>query len=125
MPTYSFADYAQDTIKTIEAVAAGGQVVLVEQTIDHRSTWRGLIAGVLHFEDGSELHFREFVDTSQPEPRLMYAYHYHDADKALLFRYDNAAHKPALPQAEHKHTVTGVERSDAPTLERVIDEILG
>ncbi len=39
--------------------------------------------------------------------------------------HDNAAHKPALPQAEHKHTMTGVEQSGAPTLARVIDEILG
>lgn len=104
---------------------ASGQAVLLEQTTDHRSAWRGFISGVLRFEDGSELHFREFVDTSQAEPRLMYAYHYQGPDNALVFRYDNAAHKPALPQTEHKHTAMGVERSDAPTLDRVIDEILG
>ena len=29
----------------------------------------------------------------------MYAYHYQDADTNLVFRYDNAAHKPALPRS--------------------------
>jgi hypothetical protein len=42
----------------------------------------------------------------------------------LIFRYDNAAHRPPLPQAEHKHTPAGVEVSLAPTLAQVIDEIL-
>ncbi len=125
MPASNFSDYAQGIAKTIEAVLASGQAVLVDHTIDHRSTWRGFVAGVLQFEDGSELHFREFVDTSSSEPRLMYAYHYQGMDKILVFRYDNAAHKPALSQAEHKHTAEGVERSSAPTLDLVIDEILG
>jgi hypothetical protein len=65
------------------------------------------------------------VDTSLPEPRLMYAYHYQDANQTLIFRYDNAAHRPRLPQAEHKHTVEGVAVSPAPTLAQVVDEILG
>lgn len=125
MPASNFSDYAQGIAKTIEAVLASGQAVLVDQTIDQRSTWRGFVAGVLQFEDGSELHFREFVDTSRSEPRLMYAYHYQNPQQDLVFRYDNAAHKPALSQAEHKHTAVGVQNSIAPPLDGVIDEILG
>jgi hypothetical protein len=37
---------------------------LVSIQIDPRSALRGFIAGVLQFGDASELHFREFVDTS-------------------------------------------------------------
>lgn len=91
--------------------------------IDHLLS--GFIGGVLHFEDGSELHFRECVDASAPEPRLMYAYHYQHADTNLVFRYDNAAHKPALPQVEHKRPTEGVEMTGASMFEGVIDEILG
>ena len=54
----------------------------------------------------------------------MYAYHYQDANRDLISRYDNAAHRPPLPQAEHKHTPSGVEISSAPTLTQVADEIL-
>lgn len=85
---------------------------------------RGFIAGVLRLTDGSELHFREFVDVSLAEPRLMYAYHYQDADQALIFRYDNAAHRPALPLSEHKHTQARVDVFPAPTFDLVLDEAL-
>ena len=34
---------------------------------------------------------------------LSYSYHFQDADTSLLFRYDNAAHKPPLSFVEHKH----------------------
>jgi hypothetical protein len=54
----------------------------------------------------------------------MYVYHYQDANKALVFRYDNAPHRPPLSLAEHKHTPAGVTVSLAPTLAQLIDEIL-
>ena len=74
--------------------------------------------------DGSELHFREYIDLTQAEPKIMYAYHYQDADHNLIIRYDNAAHKPALPQPEHKHTPLGIEASPVPTLAEVLDQVL-
>lgn len=58
--------------------------------------------------------FYEFMDVTRNEPKIMYAYHYQDVDHNLIFRYDNAAHKPVLPQPEHKHTSLSVEVSPAP-----------
>jgi hypothetical protein len=124
MPVTTFPEYARAIQDVLDAVAATGEANVVSVRKDQRSLLRGFIAGMLQFSDGSELHFREFVDVSLPEPRLMYAYHYQDANKMLVFRYDNAAHRPRLPQAEHKHTPVGVEISSAPTLAQVIDEIL-
>jgi len=124
MPVTSFPEYARRIEDVLDAVVATGEATLVNIQIDSRSAFRGFVAGLLQFADGSELHFREFVDTSLPEPRLMYAYHYQDANKALIVRYDNAAHRPRLPQAEHQHTPTGVTVSLAPTLAQVVDEIL-
>jgi hypothetical protein len=125
MRASSFTEYAGQILSTIGGLLATGQAVLAEQNIDQRSALRGFIGGVLQFEDGSELHFREFVDTSLSEPRVMYGYHYQDANDILIFRYDNAAHKPALPKADHKHTPTAIHATKAPTFEMVIDEILG
>ena len=124
MPTSNFPEYAQLIIDAVNSVVASGQTTLVNLQIDQRSTVRGFIKGLLRFENDSELHFREFVDLTQPEPRLMYAYHYQDANKAPVFRYDNATHRPELPQAENKHTPTDVVVSLPPTLAEVIDEIL-
>ena len=54
----------------------------------------------------------------------MYAYHDENAEDNLIFRYDNAAHRPALPQREHRHMRLGVEAHPVPTLAEVLDQIL-
>ncbi len=124
MPATNFPEYAQTIQKIVEAIANSGEAPLTNLQIDQRSALRGFITGWLQFNDASELHFREFVDISQGEPRLMYAYHYQDSHKVLIFRYDNAAHRPALPQADHKHTQAGIELCPPPTLTQILDEIL-
>lgn len=124
MPATTFPEYARSLTDVLDTVVATGEAVLVALQVDQRSVVRGLIAGALQFNDGSTLHFREFVDVTQTEPKIMYAYHYQDADDHLLFRYDNAAHRPVLPQPEHKHTRSAIELVRAPTLTEVLDEIL-
>lgn len=124
MPAISFPEYAWSIRDVLDVTVSAAEATLVRIEIDARSSLRGVGGGLIRFEDASELHLREFVDTSLPDPRLMYAYHYQDADAALLFRYDNARHRPLLPQPEHKHTSAGVRVSPAPTLAQVIDEIL-
>lgn len=124
MPITSFPDYAQAIEDVLASLIVTGEATSIDLKVDQRSSLRGFIMGILQFSDGSELHFREFLDISRDEPRLMYAYHYQSPEKTLIFRYDNAAHRPPLPQPEHKHTKTNVKASSAPTLAQVIDEIL-
>ncbi|MCU0502054.1 MAG: DUF6516 family protein [Anaerolineae bacterium] len=54
----------------------------------------------------------------------MYAYHYQNSAQQLFFRYDNAMHRPALAQPEHKHTISGIFLTTAPHLPALLDEIL-
>jgi hypothetical protein len=124
MPAATFLEYVQDLEKVLRATIASGEGVLLSLQIDQRSMVRGLVSGSLQFADESTLSFREYIDTSQAEPKLMYAYHYQDASNTLIFRYDNAAHRPALSQADHKHTQHGIEISPVPTLSAVLDQIL-
>ncbi len=124
MPAANFPEYIRGITDALNKVVATGEAVLFALQVDDRSSTQGLLAGSLQFDDGSTLHFREFVNTSQVEPKIVYAYHYQDADANLIFRYDNARHKPALPQSDHKHTPSGVEPSPAPTLVGVLDQIL-
>ncbi|HEX9925618.1 MAG TPA: DUF6516 family protein [Anaerolineae bacterium] len=105
MPVTNFHDYAQTIEAVLNKTVASGEATLVNIQFDHRSSLRGFIAGLLHFFGGSELHFQDIVNN-------------------LIFRYDNAPHRPSLSQAEHKHTPTGIEISPVPTLAQVIDEIL-
>jgi len=123
MPTTTFPEYARKISDVLSGIIDTGKAQLVSFQTDQRSTLRGYISGMLLFDDNSELHFREFIDLTQSEPKLTYAYHYQDANKALIFRYDNAAHHPPLSQCKHKHTATGAAISPTPKLEQVIDEI--
>jgi hypothetical protein len=96
-------------------------------TYDRRSEQAGFVSGALHFDDGSVLHFREYVVIRADLLRLAYAYHYQRADQ-FVFRYDNTAHHRKLNLASfphHKHTrfEDKVESSPAPTLADVLSEI--
>ena len=124
MPASNFTDYVQNLQEKVNFVVSSGEARLLHLNIDARSNFIGFIAGILKFKDDSELHFREFVDVNQAEPRQMYAYHYQDQDKKLFFRYDNAAHRPQLSQPEHKHTQDDIIVGLSPSLAEMIDEIL-
>lgn len=80
MPATTFPEYSRAVESLLDAAVASTEAVLARIETDARSSFRGRISGVLRFDDGSELHFREFVDTSLTEPRLAYAYHYQDAE---------------------------------------------
>jgi hypothetical protein len=123
MPAATFPEYAREVTETLEHVVAMGDAVLLSLQVDQRSAIRGFIAGSLQFANGSTLHLREFVDVSQAEPKIMYAYHYQDANHRLIFRYDNAAHRPALSSPAHKHTESDVEGTSVPTLSEILDHI--
>lgn len=124
MPATNFPEYAREIQDLLEVIVTSSEAALVHIQIDQRSALRGFIAGMLQFNDASELHFREFVDTTLSEPRLMYVYHYQSANKRLIFRYDNAAHRLSLTQTDHKHTPSGIELCSPPPLTKLLDDIL-
>lgn len=97
-------------------------------TYDKRGTHEGFLRGELYFVDGSVLHFREAVDTELIIDRLMYAYQYMTATKALVFRYDNTGHHkrlnlPTYPHHKHDGSEENVTASSAPVLLAVLREV--
>jgi hypothetical protein len=102
------------------------QVALKTMSYDQRSDTKGFIRGVLLFDDGSELHVREFVDVSAGIERFKYSYHYMRGGH-LVFRYDNAADITARDFAtypHHKHVGEVIQACAAPTLQEVLEEIV-
>ena len=94
---------------------------------DERSETKGFIRGLIHFEDGSELHIREFVDVSSGIDRYKYSYHYMSRNE-MIFRYDNSNDATARELGtypHHKHVGEVIEESSAPTLREVLEEITG
>ena len=75
--------------------------------------------------DGSQLIIREYVGSKYGLEKLSYAYQYQDSDEHLIFRYDNAAHKPALNSENHRHAENGeIELIDPPEIQMLIDEVI-
>ena len=76
--------------------------------------------------DGSLLIIREYIDARYGVAKVSYAYHYQCRNGRLIFRYDNAAHKPALSFSEHKHTSGGdIKPSAPPEILKLIEEVIG
>jgi len=93
---------------------------------EKRAEMVGFIRGEITFTDSSMLHFRELVDLRQPMRLIMYAYHYQNAEGALVFRYDNTAHHMNVDTfPHHKHSADGniVAVHDVPGLEAILCEI--
>ena len=113
-------------IKTLlDRYAATDGVLDVVVQFDARPGEQGFLSGSVIFRDRSELFFREFLDTADNAiEKIMYSYHYQSSDAALIFRYDNAAHKPALPFRDHKHADGEIREARVPTLDEVLAEIL-
>lgn len=86
------------------------------------------LKGEIVFTNHSELHFKEYFISVPEFKKLAYSYHYQDADKELIFRYDNAEHHAELENfPHHKHvkdkTLPSEEFSLDNVLETIIDQI--
>jgi Family of unknown function (DUF6516) len=93
-----------------------------------RSPDRGFIRGELNFANHSILSVREFVKITATGDREMYAYQYMNAERLLIFRYDNTGHHkklnlPTFPHHKHEGSEENVVAANAPTLKRGLTEV--
>lgn len=119
------SEYQDEIVGVIGRYAHTDLIVSSELTVDARTPKTGIVKGTLTFADGAQLFFMEFIDARYRVEKLTYSYHFQDEKARLLFRYDNAAHKPSLPFACHKHLPTGeIIEAAAPDLGAVLVEAL-
>ncbi len=75
--------------------------------------------------DQSVLQVKEYIDAKYKIDKISYAYQYHDEEGKLIFRYDNARHKPDLRFIEHKHLSDGsIVKCGVPDISDVVDEVI-
>jgi len=73
----------------------------------------------------SVLHIKEYLDAKYRISRVSYAYQYQDRTGRLIFRYDNAAHRPSLGFNEHKHSSDGtIYEATLPDIFDFVDEVI-
>jgi len=117
--------YFSQIKRLLDRYAATDLVIDLSVQFDERPGDQGFLSGSVVFKNLSAFFFREFLDVENERiDKIMYSYHYQNADAVLIFRYDNALHKPALPFREHKHTEQEILAVSAPKLDDVLLEIL-
>lgn len=117
------SDYQFNLQTIIQKYVANGVILSFTFSVDNRSIYLGFIQGRLDFIDGSVLFFKEYVDLRLSIDKLAYSFHYQDSVNNLIFRYDNAKHKPDLGFSDHKHIKDKIISSSVPDLEKIILEI--
>jgi hypothetical protein len=120
------SDYTQHWSAVVERYAQLPFVIECTLSTDVRPKEQAFIKCVIVFTDGARLYFREFIDASGGLiVKVSYSYHALDEDKALIFRYDNALHRPPLGFDEHKHLSDGrIVPAPAPPVEYVCTELV-
>lgn len=120
------SEYLRDLTAAIDEIARAGLLPASEVHNDFRTDQIGTISGKLSFLDGSHLHFTEYLDLRTGVDRIAFSFHYQSADAALIFRYDNARHRPDPGATIHKHLPGGrVLAAAMPDLATVLGEITG
>ena len=111
--------------KGIEKLEDYGYAESVDVREEIRAGKQAIIRVKIVLVDGAVLHCKEFIHARYKIEKLRYAYQYQNKKGELIFRYDNAAHKPALSFKEHKHTATGdIIQASLPDIFDLIDEVI-
>ena len=119
--------YISDYFRRIDRIISGCPAIISKELLfDQRTKYIGFVRGTLIFRDGSELHFKEFIDTETGITKYKYGYHYQKDDR-LIFRYDNHPH-PARKDitSHHKHVSyeENIIPASIPDLEDILKEII-
>ena len=118
------SEYLHEITETVGEVTKTGLILSSGLTADFRTKKIGLIKGMLSFSDDSKLFFKEYVDLRYKIAKETYSFHYQDRDGGLIFRYDNADHKPSLGFTDHKHIEKMVIRAEIPNLREILEETI-
>lgn len=119
--------YISDYFRRINQVVSDCPAIISKELLfDQRTKYIGFVKGTLVLRDGSELHFKEFMDTEAGITKYKFGYHYQKAD-SMIFRYDNHPHptRKDIPSC-HKHVSTeeNIIPVSIPDLEDILKEVI-
>ena len=122
----SVFSYFQNLLLAISRLEDYGLAKTIISNSESRPSGELFVNIKVELINNSVLFIREYISAKQEKiEHFSYAYQYQSADKSLIFRYDNAAHKPPLSEKEHKHLQNGeIIVYPLPSIELIVDEIL-
>ena len=122
----SLRNYLELFRQAIEKLENYGYTESIEIKEEIRPNKQAIIKAKIVLVDSSVLHIKEYIDAKYTMDKVSYAYQYQGRDGELIFRYDNAVHRPALGFKEHKHTKDVVITEHAlPDVSEIVDEVVG
>jgi hypothetical protein len=122
----SLHDYLELFRKAVEKIEDYGYTESVQVREEIRPNKQAVIKAKIVLIDGSILHIKEYIDAKYTIQKVSYAYQYQEKDGELIFRYDNAVHRPELGFKEHKHTKGGgIVEVSLPDVSDIMDEVVG
>jgi len=121
----SLRDYLDSFHRAIGKIEDYGFAESIDIKEEIRPAKQAVINAIINLVDGSVLQIRVYVDAKYKIEIISYAYQYHDIKGKLIFRYDNARHKPELGFKDHKHLHDGsMVQSSMPDISDVVDEVI-
>ena len=100
----SLRNYLELFRQALEKLENYGYTESIDIKEEIRPNKQAIIKAKIALVDRSVLHIKEYIDAKYKIEKVSYAYQYQDRNGELIFRYDNAVHRPALRFKEHKHT---------------------
>lgn len=117
------SEYFGEFSRQLNTFQQTGLIAATAVSLDSRTDTQGFITATIEFLDGSKLFVREYVDVTSGVDKFSYAFHYQDQTGQLIFRYDNARHRPDPGFLEPRHSQNSLVAAAPPNLEAVLEEI--
>lgn len=121
----SLRDYLEYFHRSIGKIDDYGFAESIDIKEEIRSAKQAVTNAKIVLIDGSFLHVRMYIEAKYKIEITSYAYQYQDVKGNLIFRYDNARHKPELGFKDHKHLHDGsIVQFPIPDISDVVDEVI-
>lgn len=121
----SLRDYLSSFHSAVGRIDDYGFAESIDINEEIRTSKQAVTKARIVLVDRSILQIKEYIDAKYKIDKISYAYQYHDEEGKLIFRYDNARHKPDLGFIEHKHLSDGsIVKCGVPDISDVVDEVI-
>ena len=122
MSLHEYIERVRSGLQTFEDYGLSEQI---DYSADIRPGYQAVLKATVTFIDNSQLYIREFLVGEDRVCHVSYAYQYQKQDGTLIFRYDNAKHRPPLGFEQHKHNADGnIVAAPLPEIEALVLEVL-